>query len=62
MIDWNGDGKIDATDWALTDALLSDDDNRGGKSPSGCCGPTAALVLLLIGVAGGLLHVLSGIL
>lgn len=57
MIDWNGDGKVDGFETMLTLELLEDDDD-GGKAPVGCCGPAVAMLLLLSGAMGALVHLL----
>ena len=51
MYDWNKNGKIDAEDHAFTAFMIHnmDHEDRNGGKPGGCCGPTAAM--LLIGVA-----------
>ncbi len=48
MIDWNNNGKIDGEDIFMTEMLLDDIDEDDKETPTGCCGPTAAMLLLLI--------------
>ncbi len=52
MIDWNGDGKVDAFESYLTMRALEEDDKGG----AGCCGPTVAVFLLVLGMVSALLH------
>lgn len=60
MIDWNGDGKIDGEDWIMTEMLLDDFDQEDKGKPTGCCGPTAAMILLVlaspIAIAAAAIH------
>ncbi len=48
-MDWNGNGKIDLDDWILTDMILEADakSKPDNDKPTGCCGPTVAMLLLL---------------
>ena len=48
-MDWNGNGKIDLDDWILTDMILEEDakSKSDNDKPTGCCGPTVAILLLL---------------
>ena len=46
MIDWNRDGKIDAGDHAFTAFLIDEMDRDSDEKPTGCCGTTAAMILI----------------
>ena len=48
-MDWNGNGKIDLDDWILTDLILEEEEKSKSDNdkPTGCCGPTVAILLLL---------------
>ena len=48
MIDWNNDGKIDGEDIFMTEMILDDMDEEEKEKPTGCCGPTAAMMLLFV--------------
>lgn len=47
-MDWNNNGKIDAEDIILTEMILEDDSSEDNKKPTGCCGPTVAMFLLVL--------------
>lgn len=48
MIDWNNDGKINGEDIFMTEMILDDMDREDAGKPTGCCGPTAAMILLVL--------------
>lgn len=45
MIDYNGDGKVDAMEHGLT-AFLIDEAEKNSNNGTGCCGPTVAMFLI----------------
>ena len=51
MVDYNGDGKVDAAEHALTAFLIDEaEKNSSGnnRGSSGCCGPTVAMFLMAV--------------
>ena len=48
-MDWNNNGQLDVEDLILTDLILEDENKSKSDNdkPTGCCGPTVAMLVLL---------------
>ncbi len=48
-MDWNNNGHLDVQDLILTDLILEEEEKSKSDNdkPTGCCGPTVAMLLLL---------------